>query len=593
MMHPLKIRTQIIIYSVIVLFTCFLISFLFIYKAAKSSVIEESREMGLRYISQMEMLLTSNDPASNKEIDTLCKKIGNILKARITIITREGVVIADSAIDYNDIKFMENHISRQEINVARVSGVGFAIRYSPTKHQKMIYVARKVHLPYFDKPLFLRVAFAYKDAVSDKIKSIFPPILAAFVLSGVLLISFAYIFSNKITAPLYTLKAWAKEAVTGDLTRLHLTGSYEFESISSYINQSVARIDKRIKKITKRKNTLETVFNSMKEGVVIIDASGRINAINPVAASLSEYKGNFAGKKPIEIFMKPEIQEICDQAITEKQDISKIIGPMKGKYFEIHARWIPIGGILLLMTDRTDSLDIQKMRRDFVANVSHELKTPLTSILGYTDALLSEKFNLTDDVKTFLSTINRNAEQMLSLVKDLLELSMIQEKARDLPLSPVNIASAARSGWETCRHIAEAKDIDIIFRIPSTFLVKADKTNLVRVFVNLFKNAVQHSPPSTSIEVWADKKDDNIIIAIKDMGPGVPEAHRKRIFERFYRIDRGRNKKNGGTGLGLSICKNIITSMNGSIWVQDPSHNHEQGAVFCFSLKSAETGNNQ
>ncbi|MFP4453283.1 MAG: sensor histidine kinase, partial [Desulfobacterales bacterium] len=270
-----------------------------------------------------------------------------------------------------------------------------------------------------------------------------------------------------------------------------------------------------------------------------------------------------------------------------KDECSLTVSTEDERYYEVYALRIPEGGALIVFYDISAHRRLEKIRRDFVANVSHELKTPLTSIRGYVETLASGDFSIDEQAKSFLLTIRKNAEQMTHIVNDLLELTRLEERPAGLNTMPLDAAGVFQSAVETCRPMAEEKQIKIENRIDSPVMVTADEAALTRVVKNLLDNAVRYSPAGAAVELFCETKDREIIFGIRDQGPGIADEHKDRIFERFYRIDKERSRATGGTGLGLSICKHAVSAMKGRIWVKSPPDDTDSGSIFFFALPVA------
>ena len=253
-------------------------------------------------------------------------------------------------------------------------------------------------------------------------------------------------------------------------------------------------------------------------------------------------------------------------------------------------------GIIYIFRNMSASKEIERLTKldeiksEFVSNVSHELRTPLTSIKGYAETLQDKKIRASDQADTFVKTIVKNADQMTNIVNDLLELTKLQQQERGkIQLSAVDAAACFSSAWATCIPMSNEKKIVLDNRLPESVPIIGDKNSLIQVFCNLLDNAIDHSPPDTTITVFAETGMEAVTFKISDEGTGIPQQHQGRIFERFYRVDKERSRASGGTGLGLSICKNAVTGMGGTIWVKSPPDGQLNGSVFCFTLNTTTT----
>jgi two-component system phosphate regulon sensor histidine kinase PhoR len=379
----------------------------------------------------------------------------------------------------------------------------------------------------------------------------------------------------------------SREIGEGNLSkRLDLDQGPEFDALSTCINQMADKIQHNIKMITEQKQELEAVLEGMREGVMLLDKSGRITTTNRALTRIARCVPSCVGYRPMEVFLNPEIQEACNAVIAGKHPGSLRIPIDNDVIYEVNLVKIPDGGAVVVFHDISELVRLEKVRQDFVANVSHELRTPLTSIKGYAETLMDQKLRASKEAETFIQTILKNANQMSNIVNDLLELTKQQQKQQEpIELAPVDAAECFQAAHETCMPMAEQKQIKIEDQLSGRVIVLAEFNALTQIFRNLLDNAIRHSPENTAVSVFAVDKSDHFVFAVQDEGPGIALRHQKRIFERFYRVDKERSRASGGTGLGLSICRHAARSMNGDIWVQSPPPESTRGTVFYFSLR--------
>jgi two-component system, OmpR family, phosphate regulon sensor histidine kinase PhoR len=292
------------------------------------------------------------------------------------------------------------------------------------------------------------------------------------------------------------------------------------------------------------------------------------------------------GHRPMEVFLNPEIQKACDEVLAGKDHIQMKAAIDAETVYEVNVVRILSGGAVAVFHDISGLVHLEKVRQDFVANVSHELRTPLTSIKGYAETLLDPKMRSDETMEAFLGTILKNANQMTNIVNDLLELTKLQSRDRPaLTLTETNASACFAAAEETCRIISKEKHIRLVNQLPETIPVIAEENALVLVFRNLLDNAIRYSDAGTTITAGAAETDGMATFTVQDEGPGIPLRHQKRIFERFYRIDKERSRASGGTGLGLAICRHAVNAMGGDIRVESPPPGKTRGSVFYVSLK--------
>ena len=368
--------------------------------------------------------------------------------------------------------------------------------------------------------------------------------------------------------------------------QLDIETGAEFSQLSAGINEMSNKIQQNIQQILKQKQELEAVLEGMAEGVMLLDKHGKIKATNDALTWIAKCAPSCVGRRPMEVFLNPEIQEACNQ-ILEGTDAIKLKVEMGNEtIYEVNLVKIPEGGAVVVFHDISELVRLGKIRQDFVANVSHELRTPLTSIKGYAETLQDKEFRESDQSETFVKTIVKNADQMSNIVNDLLELTKLQQRQKN-SLSTVDASACFSSARETCMPMSNEKNISIDNRLPEAVPVVGDTNFLIQVFCNLLDNAIRHSPPETTITVSAETGLETVTFSVADEGSGIPQQHQGRIFERFYRVDKERSRASGGTGLGLSICKNAVIGMGGQMWVKSPPDGQSKGSAFYFSLNKA------
>jgi len=325
---------------------------------------------------------------------------------------------------------------------------------------------------------------------------------------------------------------------------------------------------------------------------MLLDRNGRIKAMNPTLESIAGFTLPYIGKKPMEVFLSTEIQSACDKVLSGTPEYNFTLTQDIDTVYEVYLVRIPEGGVLVVFHNISERRRLEKIRRDFVANVSHELKTPLTSVKGYVETLLSGAFAFPEDARSFLQIILKSTNQMTHIVNDLLQLTRLQEKPQFQRLSTVNAAECFNAAWDNAFPLAEKRGITLENRLQKVLPVTSDEQDLIRVFGNLLQNAIRYTPEGSIITVFAEDKEKEILFGVRDQGPGIGIKHQSRIFERFYRADKERSRLSGGTGLGLAICRNAVTGMGGRIWVESPPKDAATGSIFFFTLPKPGNSDN-
>jgi len=354
--------------------------------------------------------------------------------------------------------------------------------------------------------------------------------------------------------------------------------SEEMAGLAEALNQMASQLDYRIKTIINQRNELETVLSSMIEGVVAIDNKERIISMNQAASELFECDPDIGQGQDIgEVVRNLPLQQFIRKAISAREPgEDDIVLYQKGER-TLNLKSSPLLdagrehiGTLVIINDVARLRRLENMRKDFVANVSHEIKTPLTAIKGFVETLHQGNVESPDETDRFLGIVNKHVDRLVSIIEDLLSLSRIEQEDEDnaIQLEIGNIKDVFQSAFQICRSKAEEKNIDVRFDSDQNITVNFEPTFLEQAVVNLLENAIKYSDPDSIINVNASQDDFEVIIRVKDQGSGIAQKHLPRLFERFYRVDKARSRKLGGTGLGLAIVKHIAQAHGGHVAVE-------------------------
>ncbi len=589
-MKYMKFKNRLFLAFCAVLAIAVVLPGIYFYTALKNEILEESRQNALEQLEFLEWTLKKDAPFDdNAELDRWCTEMAERLGYRITVIEPDGKVIADSSVRFDEVRYMKDHSDRPEILKTGKSGEpAVSMRYSSTIRRNLIYAAKQIRHPEKEETLYLRAAYPV-SSVENRLNSYTRRFWAGMALVAAIAFFASLYLAKILEKPIYKVMDRLKEIASGDFSHHYIMDSgREFYDLSVTLNETADRIREQMEVISEQNTEMEAIIENMREGVMLLDRGGRIKTINRAMGDIAECRLSCIGKRPLEVLLNSEVQDACDRILKGEKEYSLTVSPEDERYYEVYALRIPEGGALIVFYDISAHRRLEKIRRDFVANVSHELKTPLTSIRGYVETLASGDFSIDEQGESFLLTIRKNAEQMTNIVNDLLELTRLEERPAGLTPVPLDAAGVFRSAVETCTPMAEEKQIKIENRIDSPVMVTADEAALNRVVKNLLDNAVRYSPAGTAVEMFCETGDREIIFGIRDQGPGIADPHKDRIFERFYRIDKERSRATGGTGLGLSICKHAVSAMNGRIWVKSPPDDSDSGSVFFFALPRAE-----
>jgi len=527
---------------------------------------------------------------NKKALDQLCKTLGKAASARITLILPTGEVVGDSE---EDPQTMENHAGRPEVKEALAGQTGISTRYSETLQKEMMYLAIPVKKE--DGIVgVVRVSIPV-IAIDTALSAIYGKIalFGAFML--ILTAAISLYIARRISQPIGVLKKDAQRFAQGDLThRLFVSGPEELGDLAAALNKMAQQLGEKIRMITEQRNELETILSAMKEGMLACDSDERIITLNEAAAfllgmDLSTAKGHTVQ----EAIRNADLQRFIGKILSEQREAEieiAIHGPEK-KFLLLTGTVLRDSegkniGALVVLNDITRLRHLENIRREFVANVSHELKTPITSIKGYVETLQEGAIDDKGNARKFLEVIFKQADLLHALVDDLLSLSKIEQGAEpgemQLSKEPVKrIIEAAIAAYEVK---AGERRIRVTLHCKEEIVVKANAQLLEQAIGNLLDNAIKYSEPGRSVEIDVAQSKGEVTITVNDHGSGIAPGHLPRLFERFYRVDKGRSRELGGTGLGLAIVKHIIQAHGGAVTVESTPG---KGSAFTIHLPKA------
>ena len=367
----------------------------------------------------------------------------------------------------------------------------------------------------------------------------------------------------------------------------------EFQPLAAAINAMAERIESNIAVITSQKQQVEAIFEGMSAGVMVLDEQGRIEAHNPALAELFPDTTAFVERTPLEATLLTDVQDAVDE-MRANPDLKRLsitvdLADRRTVYVTLVSFLGRGGGRLMILAfhDVTDLKRVENVLKDFVANVSHQLRTPLTSIKGYAETLLDLPPSRKAERREVLETILRNADHMTKVIAGMFQLVKSERMGVKLEGRPVALAAILDQALMDLTHQAADKGVELVAEglPPADLMIHGDADALLQVFDNLLDNAVKYGPEGSTVTLTCEAADMAVQVCIEDQGPGVPKEDRARIFERFYRVDKNAIDRNGSAGLGLAICRHIITSFGGSIWVEPGAEGG--GAVFCVGLRRA------
>ena len=507
-------------------------------------------------------------------LDILVKTLGPKTKCRITVINRKGMVLADSEKPKQEILNMENHINRPEVRTALTGNTGIDTRYSPTLRIDMPYVA----LPLKDKNEIigiLRLALPL-ESVQKTLFAIRKIVVIGFVFALVLAFILGSIVAGNTIRPINRMIQVSRRFSEGDFSRRILQSPKdEIGELANTLNKMAQDIEEKIKEVKTQNQKLAAIFNSMIEGVIVVDKEGRIISINPTIEKIfGVSKKDVEEKTFLEAIRNNDISDVISTVLKKGQPVSAeltLMYPVR-KISEVNATPIfdnnEVAGCLVVIHDITEIRKLETVRSDFIANVSHELKTPLTSIKGFIETLLEGALDDKKNNRNFLMIIQEHAERLNNLVNDLLSLSHLESKEIVLEKKDIDVHQLVERVILGFTSQLKKRHIEVNNELPAGLSMKADKNRIEQVFTNLIDNAIKFNKEKGTVKIYSHDVNGKIKIIVEDSGIGIPEKDSTRIFERFYRVDKARSRELGGTGLGLSIVKHIIELHNGSVGVE-------------------------
>jgi len=513
-------------------------------------------------------------PLETRLIDAMCKEIGVSSATRITVILPTGHVIGDSD---EDPAIMDNHALRPEVIESRKGNVGQSIRRSTTLQKRMMYVA----IPLKDKEEIIAVIRAALpvNAIDQALKAIQIKIMLGGLFIALLAAGISLYVSRRISRPIENLKQGADFFARGDLShRMPGTDLVEIDSLIEALNQMAGQLEDRLNTIVRQKNELTAVLSSMTEGVMAVDMKERIISINKAAARIFEtLPENLLNRSIPEVIRNPDLQKFINNALSSNKNLEEDITLYQGGERILYVHNTPLEdpdgqrrGILVVLNDVTHLRKLENIRKDFAANVSHEIKTPLTAIKGFVETLRTGEGAEPKETERFLAIIEKHVNRLTSIVEDLMKLSKIeqQDETSEIYLEESSVKNVILSAVQTCREKADAKEITVDIVCPEEISLRLDSRLMSQAMVNLLDNAINYSSENGDIQISASLKDKELRISIQDHGIGIPKEHLSRLFERFYRVDKARSRELGGTGLGLAIVKHIAYAHGGRVSVE-------------------------
>ena len=539
----------------------------------EASLVDASRRELLGQADYLDALLGPDVPPDRAEFGRQLRWLEQAAGVRTTLILASGSVDRDSR---GRPEEFENQTGRPEIATALHGEAADAVRYNPGLDQRVLYLAVPIYRHdelfgafYLSKPL------GTIDAASAKLKAWIAGLGLVLLASALLL---AWRSASNLAEPLVQLQDALSRFAHGQRgTRVTVPDAREPGELAETFNRTADLLQRQIAVLTQNNNEQKAVLASMAEGVLAVDDQERIISMNRASGRLLGLdQAQVQGRRLQEVVRNADLSRFVSRALTNHETIAadivllgereRVMQAHGSALHDVDGRAI---GAVIVLNDVTDFRKLEMIRRDFVANVSHELKTPVTSIKGFVETLLDGAKDDPVDSERFLRIVAKQADRLHAIIEDLLALSKIEqsEDSEELQVESAPLRPLLESAITTCAATARDKEIEVILDCPPQLSGRINALLLEQAIVNLLDNAIKYSEPRRSVRVLAAASGRELSISVADQGPGIAEEHLPRIFERFYRVDRARSRKLGGTGLGLAIVKHIAQAHHGRVTV--------------------------
>jgi two-component system phosphate regulon sensor histidine kinase PhoR len=504
----------------------------------------------------------------------------------LTVILPSGKVLGDTE---EDPAKMDNHGDRPEFQEAMKGKVGVSTRFSFTLGHSRMYVA----VPVKDQDRIIGVVRASlaMTAIEQALRAYFLKILLGGLAIALLVAALSFFISRRLSGPLENLKRGALRFAQGNLDRmLPIPQTDELASLAEVLNDMATKLEDRINALIRQGQMQEAVLSSMIEGVLAIDAEQRLIALNRAVARLLGVDPEAALHQSIqEVVEDSQLRWFINRTLSAHDPIEGEVAINEGKkILQAHGTSLRDAagtniGVLIVLHDVTHLRRLEHLRRDFVANVSHELKTPITSIKGFVETLLAGAIREPENAEHFLRIIARQTDRLNEIINDLLSLSRIEQDAErgQIFLTAQRIKEVLAAAVEVCEPKAKERNIRVILDCPNDLRARINAPLLEQAVVNLVDNAIKYSERDREIRVEAERAGPEVMVRVRDQGSGIAPEHLPRLFERFYRVDSGRSRQFGGTGLGLAIVKHIAQAHHGKVTAASTPG---KGSVFSLHL---------
>ncbi|AWP26325.1 two-component system histidine kinase PnpS [Paenibacillus sp. Cedars] len=551
-----------------------------VFKQSHIQLLEDNMVREIRLLQTMMEFPATDYPDALSYYTERSKQLEELSDARVTFILKDGTVIGDSE---SDPLTMDNHAYREEMLQAVKEGRGSTIRRSNTLQQDMLYVALPVQAgENFDG--FVRLSVSLKE-VDQGVRQGWTVMGIGLLVLFLIAALVSYRVAKGLTSPLEKITRVARRISRLEYdARVKIHRQDEIGQLAQAINAMADSLQTQLRTIRDNEDLLQSVLNNMTGGIVMVNRAGQIILVNRAAEKMLGIDAEvITGKSYRELKQHYELTKLMEEGLESKEDFHE----ERNLYYPVEAIIRLDGvtmrqeeeedsyrGMLFLLQDVSDIRRLERMRSEFVANVSHELKTPLAAVKGFAETLLGGGVTDEKTSRSFLQIIYDESERLNRLIGDILELSKIESKRIQMDYSPIHLSVFFDTISEMMRTVAEKKRITLELDIPEELFMEGDEDKLRQIFMNLLSNAINYTQEGGRVKLTAREQhnngsaDDMVEFVVTDSGIGIPKKDLPRIFERFYRVDKARSRGSGGTGLGLSIVKHLVDLHHGTIKVE-------------------------
>jgi two-component system phosphate regulon sensor histidine kinase PhoR len=561
-------------YAVMILLSTVIIGSFVGRRMVQDSLRETRRNLHTQALVSRDLAASILASATGEQAQQSLQSLGAASGTRFTVIRADGTVAADTA---EDPLRMDNHATRPEIAAARSQEFGTATRISHTLGMRMMYVALPIHRG-AELHGFIRTALPL-TVVDERLHHLRTMVLLGAGIAAVVGLPLGFVLARRVTRPLTEMTTTAALMAGEHYDQIVRTRSTdETGELAKAFNRMAYRLRERMEALNKERNQLLAVLGSMIEGVIAVDLDERIVHMNHAAGTILHASAEASLDRRLwEVTRVPAILETTATILRGSETITletRIMEQRRDQVIAIHATPLwnhksEVAGAVVVLHDITELRRLERIRREFVANVSHELKTPVTAIKGFIETLRESALDDREQAEHFLDIVARHADRLHAIIEDLLSLSRLEQGSgtSELQRSEEVLAGVLQNAVQDCAIKAEARQVALNVACDPTLRAQLNAPLVRQAVVNLLDNAINYSKEGGTVWLEASRDGQEVAVRVRDEGVGIPREHLPRIFERFYRVDKARSREHGGTGLGLAIVKHIALAHGGRVSV--------------------------